>query len=99
MNISIAVADAKLSPDHAANRYNIGGTSASYGNDTEGNFAHTGQSMMLQLNENPYAKEGTWNSSTEVNPFTADMKVFPVVVFALLSLGAVISLCVFRKKI
>lgn len=99
MNISIAIADAKLSPDKAANRYNIGGTGASYGNDTAGNFAHTGQSMMLRLNDNPYTKEGGWNSSTEVNPFTADITVWPAITLMVLAFDLFAVLCIFRKKI
>ena len=98
MNIGIAVADAKLSPDKAANRYNIGGTGASYGNDTAGNFAHTGQSMMLRLNDNPYTREGAWNPSAELNPFTADISVLPAITLMVLTSGLFVVLCIFRKK-
>ena len=96
MSVSIAVADARYSMDKTSNVYNIGGTGASYASAKADNFAHTGQSMMLKLNDNPYAAEGNWSPITEINPVTGDLAVWVIVpVFAA---GGIVGLYLIGKR-
>ena len=96
MNVSIAVADARHSMDKAANVYNIGGTGASYVSTAADNFAHTDQSMMLKLNDNPYAKEGNWSPVTEINPATGDLAVWAIV--PMFAASGIVSLFLIAKR-
>jgi hypothetical protein len=82
-----------------ANRYNIGGTGTAFGSTAPDNFAHTGQSLMFNLNENPYAKEGVWTPPTVANPDNGDLALFPLIALLAVAALGIVTLTVVRKKV
>lgn len=98
MQVSFALSDAKASDDRNANVYNIGGTGASNATATAGKFMHTGQSMVLNLNDNPYAEDRDWKPNVGINPLTGD--IHPVAIVAMMVVSGCLAggLCVRRKK-
>lgn len=99
MQVSFALSDAKVSDDKNANVYNIGGTGASNTTAVAGKFMHTGQSMVLNLNDNPYAEDRDWKPNVGINPLTGD--IHPVAIVAMIVVSGCLAggLCVRRKKV
>ena len=99
MNVCFTMASAKVSEDKSANRYNIGGTGTAFGSTAPDNFAHTGQSLMFNLNENPYAEEGVWTPPSVANPDNGDLAIFPLIALLAVAALGIVTLTVVRKKV
>lgn len=98
MNVCFSVATAQTN-GKSANRYNIGGTGTAFGSTAADNFAHTGQSLMLNLNANPYAEEGVWSPPAVANPDNGDLALFPIVAICAVAALSLFILVIRRKKV
>jgi hypothetical protein len=97
MCVSIAVSDARHSTEKIANVYNIGGTGASYASTQANNFAHTGKSMMLKLNDNRYTQADNWTPSVELNPATGDFPIWMAMILLVTS-GCLAVYAIVKRK-
>ena len=98
MDVCFTMAQAQTN-GKSANRYNIGGTGAANGSNKADNFAHTGQSLAIKLNANPYAQAGNWSAPAVANPDNGDISLYAVLALCGIAVVAMPILVVYRKKV